>query len=42
MNADAERTLTNPNDRSPAQNDMLMTNDVQFDIYTPTTLRAVF
>lgn len=42
MNADAERTLMNLNVISAvSQNDKLMTNEDQFDIYTPTTMRAV-
>lgn len=42
MNADAERTLTNLNViAAVAQNDKLMTNEDQFDIYTPTSLRGV-
>lgn len=42
MNADAERTLMNLNViAAVSQNDKLMTNEDQFDIYTPTTMRAV-
>lgn len=42
MNSDAERTLSNLNVLGAvSQNDKLMTNDDHFDIYTPTTLRAI-
>lgn len=42
MNADAERTLTNLNViAAVSQNDKLMTNEDQFDIYTPTTMRGL-
>lgn len=42
MNADAERTLTNLNVIAVvSQNDKLMTNEDQFDIYTPTSLRGL-
>lgn len=42
MNSDAERTLSNLNVLGAvSQNDKLMTNDDQFNIYTPTTFRAL-
>ena len=42
MNADAERTLTNLNViAAVSHNDKLMTNEDQFDIYTPTTMRGL-
>lgn len=42
MNSDAERTLGNLNVLGAmSQNDKLMTNEDHFNIYTPTTLRAL-
>ena len=42
MNSDAERTLGNLNVLSAmSQNDKLMTNEDHFNIYTPTTFRAI-
>lgn len=42
MNSDAERTWSNLNVLAAmSQNDKLMTNDDQFNIYTPTTFRAL-
>lgn len=43
MNADAERTLNNLNVLAAiSHNDKLMTNDDTFDIYSPTTFRAIY
>ena len=42
MNSDAERTLSNLNVLGAmSQNDKIMTNEDQFNIYTPTTFRAL-
>lgn len=43
MNAEAERTLNNLNVLAAiSHNDKLMTNEDNFDIYSPTTLRALY